>query len=194
MLNAGISQRDIFENLKFESIQRIMNINFMSNVAITQVCLPYIKKSAGRIGVTSSVQGLIGNPVRTLYSASKHAIQGFFNSLRPEIYANGVSVTLFCPDYVKTNLSQHAVFLIILEIAKKIRGENKQSKKQDKQLEKGMDPMECAYAMVKAVFEREVETWICPFYYKIAVPILRVFPELQAWYLRKRVKQQLETI
>jgi hypothetical protein len=88
-----------------------------------------------------------------------------------------------CPDYVRTNLSANAV-----------RGDGSEFKKVDKQVEKGMSPMECAQIILRSIFNRELEVWICPFYYKLGIPLLEVFPCLHAWYLRRRLKRQLETV
>lgn len=176
-----------------------MNINFMSYVSITKVitysifqeCIPYLKKTKGRISVTSSLQGLFGNPARTLYAASKHALQGFFSSLRaevklmitPQLYQDGVSVTVICPDYVRTNLSINA-----------LKGDGSGFNKTDKQIKNGMDPIECANTMARAIYERVPEAWVCTLKYKCLIPLVRAFPSLHARYLLSRVKEQLSTI
>jgi dehydrogenase/reductase SDR family protein 7B len=107
--NAGISQRSLAESTSLPTAERIMNVNFMSSIALVQVCIPYLKQTKGQIAVTSSLQGIIGNPVRSVYSASKHALHGYYNSLRAELSPFAVSVTVICPDYVRTNLAQRAV-------------------------------------------------------------------------------------
>lgn len=84
--NAGISQRMLFEQTTLKDIHKILNVNFISNISIAYVCIDYLKKSKGQIAVTSSIQGIIGNPVRCIYSASKHALQGFYKSLAAEVY------------------------------------------------------------------------------------------------------------
>ena len=75
-----------------------------------------------------------------------------------------------------------------------MRGDGTQYRKTDKQIEKGMDPTDCAFAMVKAMFDREYEVWICPVYYKVFIPIMQMFPSVQAWYLLRRLREQLSTI
>eukprot|EP00826_Nyctotherus_ovalis_P023316 TRINITY_DN1791_c0_g1_i2.p1 TRINITY_DN1791_c0_g1~~TRINITY_DN1791_c0_g1_i2.p1 ORF type:complete len:338 (+),score=81.11 TRINITY_DN1791_c0_g1_i2:28-1014(+) len=183
VLNAGISQRDVFERTSIDTAEKIMNINFMSYVSISKECIPYLKKSKGRISATSSLQGLFGNPARTLYAASKHALQGFFSSLRAELHQDGVSVTVVCPDYVRTNLSMNA-----------LKGDGSDFNKTDKQIQNGMDPIECVKTMVQAIYERVPEVWVCTLYYKCLVPLVRAFPSLHARYLLSRVKEQMSTI
>ncbi len=98
-----------------KAIDRIMKINTIGPILATKWFLPLLKKSAaegrkgGRIVVTSSAAGHTAAPKRALYSASKHAVQGFFNGLRPEIAQYGVSVTLVCPLSVDTQLRSKAV-------------------------------------------------------------------------------------
>lgn len=98
------------------------------------------------------------------------------------MHTHGVSITLMCPNYVRTNLSASAV-----------RGDGSEFNKVDKQVEKGMAPMECARIVVNSVFNRELEVWICPFYYYLGIALLQIFPSVHAWYLRRRLKRQLET-
>jgi len=88
-----------------------MNVCFISHAAVTKAALPLLKISKGKIGITSSIQGVIPNPARTVYVAAKHAMHGFFNSLRAEIYQYGISITIVCPYYVATNLSKFAVII-----------------------------------------------------------------------------------
>jgi len=94
-----------------------------------------------------------------------------------------VSITIISPNYVRTNLS-----------IKAMKGDGTEFGKVDKQVEKGISPMECAEIIMRSIFNRELEVWICPFYYKLGIPLLRIFPFLHAWYLRQRLKTQLETV
>jgi len=79
----------------------MMNVNTLSPIAITKAALPFMKKQkSGSIVMVNSIAGLLGVPVRTLYSASKFGLEGFSKSLRSEIKAKGINVTNIYPSYV----------------------------------------------------------------------------------------------
>lgn len=105
-----MSSRALAEDMGWEVDQRIMTVNYMGPVALTKAVLPgMLQQRSGRVVGVSSVQGLVGLPGRTAYSASKHAMHGFFDGLRAEVASRGISVTLICPGYVRTGLSENAV-------------------------------------------------------------------------------------
>ena len=193
VLNAGVSQRDSFEQMNLETAQKIMKINFISCLPIihvifkySQESLPYLKQSKGSISIISSLKGLIGSPDRTIYAASKHALQGFGNSLRAEVKTlkiqinkYDISVTIACPDYTRTNISINA-----------LKGDGSEYGKMDKEIEKGMSPIDCAYIIAKTTFDRDIEVWISSFYNRFMIYILRMFPSLHAKYLFGKVTKQ----
>ena len=104
--NAGISQREKFLDVAPPDFKKLMDTNFTSVVLLTREVLPLmVAQKSGGILVTSSVSGKIGTSYRSFYCASKHAVQGFFDSLRGEVWRDGVQVTVACPGYIKTNIS-----------------------------------------------------------------------------------------
>ena len=108
--NAGISQRTLFSEMSDQDAQRLMNTNFNSVVVLTRVVLPHFtQKKSGAFLVISSVSGKIGTPYRTMYCASKHALQGFFDGLRGEVWHDGVQITVVCPGYINTPISLSAI-------------------------------------------------------------------------------------
>ncbi len=108
--NGGISQRSVFEETEMETVRKIMEVNYFGSVGLTKAVLPHmISKKSGQIIVTSSIAGKIGTKFRTAYAASKHAVQGFFDSLRQEMYEHNISVTLICPGPIKTNITKNAL-------------------------------------------------------------------------------------
>ncbi len=108
--NGGISQRSVFEETNMKTIRKIMEVNYFGSVGLTKAVLPHmISRKTGHIIVTSSVAGKIGTKFRTAYSASKHAVQGLFDSLRQEVYEHNISVTLVCPGPIKTNITKNAL-------------------------------------------------------------------------------------
>jgi len=108
ILNAGISMNATFSDLPdVEMIKQLMDVNFYGSIYCAQAGLPHLKSAKdSRILVISSLSGLVGTPNRTGYCASKFALHGFFESLRLEVASEGVSITLSCPSWVKTNLNK----------------------------------------------------------------------------------------
>ncbi|MBA3562496.1 MAG: SDR family oxidoreductase [Gammaproteobacteria bacterium] len=89
--------------------ERIMRLNYLSSVWCTFYALPHLKQTRGRIVALSSLAGLTGVPTRSGYAASKHALFGFFDSLRIELENSGVSVTIIAPDFVRTEIHKRAL-------------------------------------------------------------------------------------
>ena len=107
--NAGISMWARFEDIKNLSLmEEIMRVNYFGSMYCTHYALPYLKKSRGRIVGISSLTGKAGVPTRTGYAASKHAMAGFFDSLRIELADYGVSVTMIYPGFVATQVRKRA--------------------------------------------------------------------------------------
>lgn len=108
--NAGISMHARFDELHdIEAVERITAINYFGSVYCTWYALPHLKKTRGRIVAVSSLTGRHGVPTRTLYAATKHAMAGFFDSLRIELKQDGVSVTVIYPGFVDTLIAQRAL-------------------------------------------------------------------------------------
>ena len=103
--NAGRSMWSTVEEVQDVSqFQRIMDVNFMGSVYCTKFALPFLKQSHGRIVAISSLASLTGVPSHAVYCASKHAMNGFFESLRIELAGTGVSVTIVAPDFVQSEI------------------------------------------------------------------------------------------
>nr|AIA18786.1 short chain dehydrogenase [uncultured bacterium] len=108
--NGGISQRSLVKETSVEVDRKLMEVNYFGTVALTKHLLPYfIKQKAGHYVNVSSVTGKFGTPYRSGYAASKHALHGFFDSLRAEHYADNIKVTMICPGFIQTNLALSAV-------------------------------------------------------------------------------------
>ncbi len=89
-------------------LERIMQVNYMGAVYCTAYALPHLKVSRGRIVGIASLTGLTGVPTRSGYAASKHAMRGFFDSLRIELEDSGVTVTMIYPGFVSTGIRENA--------------------------------------------------------------------------------------
>lgn len=103
--NAGLSMWMKFEDVAdLDSLEYLMRVNFFGSMYCTYYALPYLKQSQGRIVAVASVAARTGIPTRTGYAASKHAMVGFFESLRIEVEDDGVSVTIAFPDFVASGM------------------------------------------------------------------------------------------
>jgi Short-chain dehydrogenases of various substrate specificities len=108
--NAGISMHARFDQLSdVHAVDRITRINYFGSVYCTWFALPYLKRTRGRIVGVSSITGKNGVPTRTLYAGTKHAMAGFFDSLRIELKPEGVSVTMVYPGFVATDIAHRAL-------------------------------------------------------------------------------------
>jgi short-subunit dehydrogenase len=108
--NAGISQRSLVQETPLSVDRKIMEIDYFGTVALTKAVLPYmIKNKYGYIAATSSISGKFGFPLRSAYSAAKHALHGFFETLRAEVYEHNIKVLIAFPGRIKTNISLNAI-------------------------------------------------------------------------------------
>jgi short-subunit dehydrogenase len=108
--NAGAGMLARFDELQDLSVyESLMKVNYLGCVYPTWHALPHLKKSRGQIVAVASLAGLTGVPTRTGYAASKHAVFGFFDSLRIELLGTGVDVTLVAPDFVVSEIHKRAI-------------------------------------------------------------------------------------
>lgn len=108
--NAGISMHARFDELSdIHAVDRITRINYFGSVYCTWYALPHLKRTRGRIVGVASITGKNGVPTRTLYAGTKHAMAGFFDSLRIELKNEGVTVTMIYPGFVATDIAQRAL-------------------------------------------------------------------------------------
>lgn len=108
--NGGISQRSLISETPIEIDRKIFEVNFFGTIALTKAVLPYmLKVSSGHIAVVSSIVGKFGFPQRSAYSASKHALHGFFETLSAENKNNGIKTTIIIPGRILTKISVNAI-------------------------------------------------------------------------------------
>ncbi|MGK0253478.1 MAG: dehydrogenase/reductase SDR family protein 7B [Mariniflexile sp.] len=173
--NGGVSQRALAQDTDIAVDKRIMDINYLGTVALTKTLLPhFIKNKSGHFVVTTSIVGKIGTPLRSGYAASKHALHGFFDSLRSEIYKENIYVTLICPGFVQTNVSINALTA---------NGTSNQT--MDKATQNGIAPEYFAKLMVNAIHKKKQEVYIAGFKEKLGVYTKRFFP----WLLSKMIQK-----
>ena len=142
--NAGISMRSMLLDLDPAVIRKVMDINFMGTVYATRYALPHILKTKGSIVGISSIAGYRGLPVRSGYSASKFAMNGFLEALRTELLDTGVHVLVACPGFTTSNIRVSA-----LNNEGRVAGETMRDES------KMMSAEECADHIVKAVKGRK---------------------------------------
>ena len=171
---AGISQRAHAAETHIDVDRRIMDVNYFGTVALTKQVLPsMLARHAGQIVVISSLLGKFGAPSRSAYCASKHALVGFFDSLRAEVASQGITVTMICPGFVRTNASRNA-----------LRGDGSLHGQMDELIQGGMAAEECARRIVRAIERRRREVYIGR-KEKLALYLSRFTPGLFARLMRR---------
>ena len=165
----------------FPAVERaVMEVNYFGAIGLTKAVLPILlAQRAGTVVTVSSVMGYVGTPKRAAYAASKHAVRGWFDSLRAEIAPQGVHVCLVCPGWVRTNISRNA-----------LTADGAAHARMDRTQERGVPPSRVAEATLRAVRRRRDEIlvgggelW--------AVRLKRHFPRVWAWVLRRAVARGL---
>jgi len=147
--NAGVSQRSLVLETDFSVDRRIMEVNYFSVVSLTKTVL------------------------RSAYCASKHALHGYFDALRAEVYDSNIHITLICPGFVRTEVSLHA-----------LRGDGQEHGRMDETIEKGMPAEVCARHILNALHKRKEEVYIAR-YEKIALYLKRFAPGLFSKLIRR---------
>lgn len=173
--NGGLSQRSNVRETPIEVDRRIMEINYFGNIALTKAVLPFMEKQgSGHIVVISSIAGKFGFFLRSAYSASKHALHGFYESLRLEEEQFGINVTIACPGKINTEISLNA-----------LNSSGKQHGEMDHNQETGMSAEECVSILLNAVFKNKKEVLIGNKEIK-AVTLKRLLPKLFWKVIRKQ--------
>ncbi|PWJ58294.1 NADP-dependent 3-hydroxy acid dehydrogenase YdfG [Dyadobacter jejuensis] len=177
--NAGVSQRSYINETDFTVYKRLMDVNFFSTVALTKAVLPHMMaQKEGHFIVMSSVAGKIGTIMRSGYNASKHALHGFYDSLRAEGYQYGIGVTTVCPGYIRTNISLNALN----------EGGGKFGK-MDQNQANGIPPETCAQTILKAVKKDKKEIYIGGLKEVAAIYLKRFLPNVLFDQVRKNIPE-----
>ncbi|KAJ1664801.1 hypothetical protein EV178_003778 [Coemansia sp. RSA 1646] len=153
-------------------MRQIMDVNLHAPVAVAGLFLPMLARAKGSIVVVSSMAALVAAPTRSLYTASKQAVSGYFSALRMEIHSRlGVAVTIVYPGTVATDLRQSAVDGSSDSAAGSQRGK--------------MSPHTCARQIIRAAALREREL-VTPLPYRISVALYALAPSLVEYLARKK--------
>lgn len=173
--NGGISQRSLVKDTTVEVDRQIMEINYIGTVALSKAVLPqFLKQGGGKFVVTTSTVGKIGTPYRSGYSASKHALHGFFDSLRAELHDNNISVLLVCPGFIQTNISVNALI-----------GDGAKAGVMDKATAEGLTPAECARQIIAGIKANKQEIVVGGIKEKFGIIAKRFAPSFFSIIIRK---------
>lgn len=172
--NAGIGATGQFNEAAPDRLRQIMEVNFFGLTEMTRAALPLLKKGNRPALVNiSSIAGKRGIPGRSEYSASKFAVEGFSEALRPELSKDGIDLIVVCPGLTQTNFSKNMI-------------EQKARVQMDHL--RGMTSEEVALATLRAI-ERGSRQVTLTFQGKLLVFVSRFFPRLADRIARKRVRQ-----
>ena len=171
--SGGVSQRSLALETEAATEHRIMNVNLWATVALSKAVLPgMIANGGGQIVCISSLVGKFGTKLRSAYAASKHALHGYFDSLRAEVYDQNIRITMICPGFIKTQVSINA-----------LTGDGSPHGEMDTAQENGMLVEECAKQIFDAVKAKKEEVYIGGKEVK-GVLFKRLFPARFSKYIR----------
>jgi short-subunit dehydrogenase len=174
--NAGVGQRAFASDTNIEVDDRLMRTNYLGPVALTKALLPSMRERCqGQFIVVTSVLGKIGLPGRSGYCASKHALHGFFDTLRAELSQDGIEVLLVLPGWVRTNVSLNS-----------LTGDGSPHAKMDPGTAGGMTPEECADRIVSAAEAGRKEIHPVRMQERLALELNRLAPALFRRIIRGR--------
>ena len=173
---SGITQRGTAAQTFLGVEREIMEVNFFGAIAVTKFILPqWQQKQSGHVVVISSIVGKFGAAQRSAYAASKHALHGYFDSLRAEVGQDNIKVTIICPGYVNTPISLNALTPTGTKF-------NKMNINQVN----GISAEVCAMKIIKAIEKNQQEVYIGKMEV-LGVYLKRFFPRLFAQIVPKFV-------
>lgn len=174
--NAGLSHWTKVKDLSLEVVHKIFNVNFFGGVALTKAVLPaMLENKQGHIVVISSVLGKMVVQKQAAYNASKHALQGFYDTLRLEVAAEGIKVLLVCPGFVRTNVAKNS-----------LNKDGEAINKDNDKILNGLDPNYVADEVLKAIEKNRDEIVLAGRLERSAILLKRLAPALFARMMRKR--------
>lgn len=178
--NAGITQRSLFEKTEVKVIQKVMAVNFFGSVNITKAALPHLIDSQGVIIANESVAGVSPLLGRCGYAASKHAMHGFFTTLRCELRHKGVHVMIVCPGFIKTNLQTRA-----------LGGDGFVATHEQSRVGKQQTPEYVARHIRKSA-AKEKQMLVFTFFGKVGYLVSRLFPSLYERLMTRQFASELK--
>ena len=175
--NAGMSVRGGCLETELAVFTRLMNVNFLGVVELTRCLVPGMlaRPAGGHVVVVSSVQGRLPVPHRAAYTASKHAVQAWADSLRAELSHTRVAVTVISPGYVDTNLSRNA-----------LTGSGARHGQLDAATSSGYSVQRVSGEILAGVVRGEAELVLAPLHVRLAILVRTLLPGLYRWIMARR--------
>lgn len=174
--NAGVSQRSLVLDTDLKVYRQLMEIDYFAVIALTKLVLPaMVERQAGQIVTVSSVAGKIGTKLRSGYAGAKYGVIGFMDSLRAEVSHSGVTCTSLLPGFINTPVAHNS-----------LTGDGSALGTADADNANGMQPDDCARAMLKAIADQKDEVVIAEGLSKIAPLLQRLSPSLIRRMMAKR--------
>lgn len=174
--NGGISQRSKAKDTILDVDRRLMEVNYFGAVALTKGLIPhFIQRRRGYFVVISSVMGMIGAGNRSGYAASKHALHGFYDSLRAEMWneSKDIHVLIVCPGWISTNLALHA-----------LTANGSELNDEDKRNSSGRTPEALATKIISAIRKKKEELYYGGFKEIFSIYLKRFVPGIFSRIIR----------
>jgi len=165
--NGGLSQRSLIIDTKFEVYRQMIDVNYLGTIKLTKHLLPFfIAQSKGHFVTITSLMGKFSSPYRSGYCGAKHALHGFFDTLRMEHEKDHIDVSIICPGFIQTNVAKNALI-----------GDGTALNKDDTATQNGMSVTICAKQIIAAIKKKKFETYIGG-KEKYGIYLKRFFPKL----------------
>ncbi|CAL4099355.1 unnamed protein product, partial [Meganyctiphanes norvegica] len=178
--NAGISYRGSSMDTDVSVDIKVMVVNYFGQIALTKAVLPdMLDRKSGHIVSIGSIQGKMAIPYRSCYTASKHALQAFFDTLRAEIADSNVKVTVVSPGYIATNLSVNA-----------ITSDGSLHGEMDATTASGMKPSYVAEKVVDSIIWKQEDVILAPLLHRLVICLRVLMPSLYRYIMRLRADKQ----
>ncbi len=175
--NGGIGHKSSVLETSDAVVRQIMEVNFFGTIGLTRVVLPQmLKQGGGQITVISSILSRFGAPHVATYAASKHALNGWCESLREELHGKNITIQVIAPGFIRTDVTM-----------KSLDGEGKPCGQNSPAQEKGMEPGQCANRIRKIMKSRKPFAYVGRWELG-AIPFKTLFPRLFFWSMRQLSK------
>lgn len=167
--NAGISQRSRIADTQLDVYRQVMEVDYFGTVAVTQALLPMLIARKGMVVTIASVAGKVAGQGMSGYSAAKHAIVAFMDSLRAETATDGLQVLTVCPGFVQTDISRNS-----------LTGDGSQFGELSSSIANGISAQDCATQIIRGIEHNKREIIIGKGLSRWAPLIKRLFP---LWFM-----------
>lgn len=177
--NAGISHRSSVQETSMDVQRQIMEINYFGAISLSKYLLDHmLEKGQGHQVIINSIAGKVSLPYRSAYTASKHALVGFYESMQRELKSSGVQVTIAYPGYITTNISVNA-----------LKGDGSTYGMMDKTQKKGLSAEYCAKKILSGIAEKKDQIVVSALKERTALFLQRFQPRLLAKIVSKSIKK-----